>query len=137
MRHLCESSLGFVNWGDPAFAPIYRAAVTYAHLGEQLALSTGQADADAAWICGLLAPLGWFAVCAVAPGKATACLAEPNLSHDAVETQLRHWGADNAALARRLARRWKLPGWITAIVGHLGLPEVQAPPLVQNRLCFI
>jgi two-component system NtrC family sensor kinase len=126
VQHLHDSALGTIDWNDPALAPIYQVGLTYARIAQQLAMATGLADADAAWICGLLAPLGWFAVCAVAPAKATACLADKSLSHDTLETQLRHWGADHAALSRRLARRWKLPGWITAIVGHLGLPEAQA-----------
>jgi signal transduction histidine kinase len=124
--HLSEPAPGFVCWDDPELRPIYDAALTCARIAEQLALRTGQADADAAWVCGLLAPLGWFAVSAVAPAKAIACLTDPSLSHDPVETQLRHWGADHASLARRLARRWHLPDWITATVGHLALPEAQA-----------
>lgn len=126
LRYLNEAPSGFVAWDDPTRQPIYQAAVACARIAEQLALRTGQVDADTAWVAGLLAPLGWFAVTAVAPAKAVACLTDPGLSHDAVETQLRHWGIDNAALARRLARRWKLPDWVTALVGHLGLPEATA-----------
>jgi signal transduction histidine kinase len=126
LRHLSDPAPAFVAWDDPKLHPIYDAALTCAALAEQLALRKGLADADAAWACGLLAPLGWFAVSAVAPAKAAACLADPSLRHDPVETQLRHWGADHAALARRLARRWHLPDWLTATVGHLGLPEPRA-----------
>jgi signal transduction histidine kinase len=125
-RHLVEAERGFVDWADAVLAPIYQAALTYAHLAEHLAVHSGQANAESAWICGLLAPLGWFAVCAVSPARATACLADPSLTHDPIETQLRHWGADCSAIARRLARRWNLPGWVAAIAGHLPLPESQA-----------
>lgn len=109
VQYLDASTVGSVNWNDPALAPIYQAGLTYVRIAEQLAVSTGQADADAAWICGLLAPLGWFAVCAVAPANAAACLAAMSRSHDAMESQLRHWGADNAAIARRLARHGSCP----------------------------
>jgi signal transduction histidine kinase len=126
LQHLDAAPVATINWSDPALASIYQAAWTYARLAEQLAFATDQADADTAWVCGLLAPLGWFAICAVAPGRAVACLAEIKCTHDALESQLRYWGADNAAIARRLARRWQLPGWITATVGHLALPEAQA-----------
>jgi two-component system, NtrC family, sensor kinase len=126
LQHLKGIASAFVDWNDPALHPIYHAALTCARLAETLALRTGQVDADEAWSCGLLAPLGWFAVSAVAPAKAVACLTDPSLSHDTIETQLRHWGADHTAIARRLARRWNLPDWITALVGHLRLPEAQA-----------
>jgi two-component system NtrC family sensor kinase len=126
LEHLNESNAGFVDWNQPAFHPIYQAALTYARIAEKLALRSGQMDADEAWVCGLLAPLGWFAVSAAAPSKAVACLSDPGLANDTVETQLRHWSADHAAIARRLARRWNLPDWITALVGHLGLPAAQA-----------
>ena len=38
------------------------------------------------------------------------------------ETQRACWGLDQTAIARRLARRWQLPSWLTAVVGHLSLP---------------
>jgi signal transduction histidine kinase len=126
LRHLLNPPHGFVNWDDPELRPIHDAALTCARIAERLALRSGQADTDAAWVCGLLAPLGWFAVSAVAPAKAAACLGDPTLDHDPLETQLRHWGADQASIARRLARRWNLPDWVTAVVGHLALPEAQA-----------
>jgi two-component system, NtrC family, sensor kinase len=126
LRYLAEAPSGFVAWDDPSRRPIYQAAVACARIAEQLALHTGHVDTDRAWIAGLLAPLGWFVVTAVAPAKAVSCLADSGLSRDAIETQLRHWGIDNAALARRVARRWKLPDWLTALVGHLGLPEATA-----------
>ena len=136
LTHLQETPCGFVDWPDPPLQSIYQAALSYARIAEQLALHTGQADPDEAWTCGLLAPLGWFAVSAIAPAKAIACLGDPSLSHDPVETQLRHWGADQAALARRLARRWSLPDWITATVGHLNLPEAQARPFGAEPALF-
>ena len=126
LEHLTNSSDSFVAWDDPAPRPIYHAALTCARIAEQLAVRTGHADADEAWVGGMLAPLGWLAVYTVAPAKAAACLSDPGLVHDAVETQFRHWGSDHASLSRRLARRWQLPDWLTVLVGHLGLPEAQA-----------
>jgi signal transduction histidine kinase len=126
LSHLTEPGAGFIDWNNPALSPVYQAALTFARIAEQLAVRSGQVDRDRAWVGGLLAPLGWFAVCAAAPARGAACLTDPSLRSDPLETQLRHWGADHAALARRLARRWDLPDWVTALVGHLGLPEAQA-----------
>src|SRR5262249_19361733 len=86
----------------------------------------GCCEAERAWVAGLLAPLGWLALCAVAPAAVEACLADYARDGDADQAQRVHWGRDHAALARRLARRWALPDWLAATVGHLGLPARQA-----------
>ena len=66
-------------------------------------------DPDEAWACGLLAPLGWLGVCAADPAAAAACLADAEFARNPSQTQRRRWGLDQSALARRLARRWRLP----------------------------
>src|SRR5262249_46221590 len=102
--------------------PIYHACLLYARLAERVAELTGRSDPDNAWVAGLLAPLGWLAVCAAHRDSAAACLADPALAHNAVATQERYWGHDQAAIARRLLRRWRLPRWVSIVVGDLGLP---------------
>src|SRR5438105_4767739 len=79
-------------------------------------------DPDQAWVAGFLAPLGWLAICAVNPAEAAACLADPAFRQDPVGTQQKRWGYDQAAIARRLARRWRLPDGLAVVIGHLGLP---------------
>jgi signal transduction histidine kinase len=111
-----------VNWGSEAVRPIYAAAVDYARLAARLAEATGQCHPALAWVSGLLAPLGWLAVCAIDPGAASACITSPDHVRRPGDVERRLWGLDGAALARRLARRWQLPDWLTATVGHLGLP---------------
>ena len=37
-------------------------------------------DPEEAWVCGLLAPLGWLAVCAADAATVAACLAEPDFA---------------------------------------------------------
>src|SRR5262249_45479935 len=64
----------FVDWNWPAIQPVYHSAVGYARLARRLAESTGRCDPDDAWVTALLAPLGWFAVCATDPEQAGACL---------------------------------------------------------------
>src|SRR5207249_402131 len=62
LARLSEPDCGFVNWNDADIRPVYQAALIYARIAEQLAIRTGLVDADVAWVGGLLAPLGWFAV---------------------------------------------------------------------------
>ena len=77
--HLLDHADGFVDWNHPAVQPIYDACLTFAGLAQRLAERTGQCDPEAAWTCGLLAPLGWLAMCAVDPEAVAACLADPAL----------------------------------------------------------
>jgi signal transduction histidine kinase len=119
---LLDQPDGFVDWNRSAVQPIYDACLTFARLAQRLAERSGQCDPEAAWTCGLLAPLGWLAMCAVDAEAVSACLADPALRCDPAETQRRHWGIDQAAIARRLARRWRLPAWATAAAEHLHLP---------------
>ncbi len=106
LRHLDGSCA--VDWRESSRAPIYEASLAYAATAERLAEQTGRVDADSAWAAGLLAPLGWLAMAVGAPERAAL---------------------DHAAVARRLARRWRLPLWLTAIVGHLALPVENAQKL--------
>jgi signal transduction histidine kinase len=127
-------SLGFVDWQCSAVRPVYRASLTLAHLARQIALRSGRAHPEQAWVCGLLAPLGWLAVCAVDPSAVAACLADESLAHDPAGTQQRHWGLDQAGLARRMARRWGLPDWLAGVLANLGLPVEQAQRLGADPL---
>jgi signal transduction histidine kinase len=95
---------GWVAWDRPEVRPLYQAALAYARLACQLAEETDRCAPDNAWVAGLLASLGSLALSAVA-GKAPPATA-----------------ADPVAVARRLARRWRLPPWLAAVVGHLALP---------------
>jgi len=113
---------GFVDWRQSQLQPIYRAALTSATVATRLAEKTGRAAPAVAWTAGLLAPLGTLAVCAVDGAAVVACLADPVHAEHPAATQRRWWGMDQAAIARRLARRWRLPAWLGTIVGHLALP---------------
>lgn len=133
---LLECTEGFVDWNCTAVQPIYDACLLYARLAQRLAERTGQCDPEAAWTCGMLAPLGWLAMCAVDAEAVTACLADPALRIDPAETQRRHWGIDQAAIARRLARRWRLPAWATAAAEHLHLPAELAQSFRADPVLF-
>ncbi len=134
--HLLDRTDGFVDWNRAAVQPIYDACLTFAQLARHLAERTGQCDPEAAWTCGLLAPLGWLAMCAVDAESVSACLADPALRSDPAETQRRHWGIDQAAIARRLARRWRLPAWATAAAEHLHLPSELAQTFRADPVLF-
>jgi signal transduction histidine kinase len=129
LRHLEGAWAGFVDWNDPAIHLVYRNGLSLARLAFYLARRTGRCDPDQAWVCGLLAPLGWYAVCALAPSQVAGCLADPAFHHAPRATQRERWGLDHAAIGRRLARRWRLPSWLTAVVGHLELPPEVAADL--------
>jgi signal transduction histidine kinase len=88
-----------VDWSRPPAQPFYLAALGFARAARRAAEITGITCPETAWIAGLLAPLGWLARCAV-----------PDLPESP------------PALARRLARCWRLPPWLAAVTGHLGLP---------------
>jgi two-component system, NtrC family, sensor kinase len=111
-----------VDWDDPTVRPIYQTALSLATLARDYALKTVGCDPDEAWACGLLAPLGWLGVSAAAPASVAACLTDPEFAGRPARTQRRHWGLDQSALGRRLARRWRLPQWLRNVIGCLHLP---------------
>jgi signal transduction histidine kinase len=113
---------GFLDNEQSALQAIHRAGLRYAHVAHRLAERSGRCDPDTAWSAGLLAPLGWWAVCAVDPARAAACLADLDHATRPAATESKHWSLNQAAIARRLARRWGLPCWLAAVAGHLGLP---------------
>jgi two-component system, NtrC family, sensor kinase len=122
--HLAEQCLSgggnaFVDWHQPALAPIYRAALSYAGAAQALAQASDRSDPEHAWVGGLLAPLGWLAA-AIDVERAAPCLTSTSESTRKLQQEI--WGLDQSAIARRLALRWRLPAWLTAIVGHLGMP---------------
>jgi signal transduction histidine kinase len=129
LRFIDQPDVGWVDWQKPELRPIFETCTRYAHVAMRLAETTGRCDPDNAWVAGLLAPLGWLAACAIDGEKSSACLVDPALSEEPGWTQRRHWGFDQSSIARRLARRWQLPAWLAAVVGHLGLPVETAQTL--------
>jgi signal transduction histidine kinase len=108
---------------------VLRTAARYAQAAEKLATRTGVVDVDCAWICGMLAPLGWLAMIAVSQGKVEACFGDSEFIEQPAEYQRSLWALDQDALARRLLRRWGVPKWVSSIVGHLSLSKEVAENL--------
>jgi two-component system, NtrC family, sensor kinase len=135
-RLLDSSGPGFVDWGLSPAKSVYQSSILYAEAAQWLAERSGRADPDNAWVAGLLAPLGWLAACAIDLDAVGRCLEDPKLAVGAHAAQQRFWGLDHAAISRRLSRRWRLPGWVAAVVGHLDLPVQTAQMLGADPEIF-
>ncbi|MBI3408275.1 MAG: hypothetical protein HY040_07950 [Planctomycetes bacterium] len=153
---LVARKAGFVDWAEPFPSEIYHAAVRQALLAHALAQRTKRCDPELAWVGGLLAPLGWLAVAAVAKhsgpsfarefeGEAPVASAHvasapvasaPVASAPVASTHVASWGIDHASLTRRLCRTWQLPGWLSAILGNLGLHAAVAEKLGADSVLF-
>jgi two-component system NtrC family sensor kinase len=107
----------FVDWNRPGCDEVLRVGAEQALLAEVLALRAG-CDAERAFVAGLLAPLGWLALAATAPAHLPDVVKQACAG---AAWQQREWGLDHTALTRRLARLWRLPAWLGAILGNLGL----------------
>jgi signal transduction histidine kinase len=104
LRRLAAAPCGFIDWTGPA----YRASLAIARRAKTLAQRSGRVHPEAAWVAGLLAPLGSLAISGVAPSR----------------------------LTRRLARAWQLPDWLARIVGLLEFPLEQARRLGADPALF-
>jgi signal transduction histidine kinase len=126
---LGQEPCGILDRTNPSVQPVLATAQDCAAIAHDLATRSRQADPQAAWVAGLLAPVGWLAIAAVRPDALSECLADDALAREPNAVQRRHWGMTAAQIARRLARRWELPPWLTAIVGHLDVPVTLAAAL--------
>ena len=118
-----------VDWNAPVVRPVYEAAVALAALarearrpGRPTAIRTrrGRAACWRRWA-------GSASALRTPPPRPPAWPTRNSLRNPS-QTQRRRWGMDQAALARRLGRRWRLPDWLTAVVGCLRLPPELARP---------
>jgi signal transduction histidine kinase len=136
VRILERREAGFVNWNQPGLRPIYQAGVMLARHAEFIARQTEGCHPESAWVAGLLAPFGWYAVCAVDPEKAVECLQNRDFPGDPAGVQKSIWGLDYSAIARRLSRRWRMPLWLAVMCGHLELPVQAAEKLGADPVLF-
>jgi two-component system, NtrC family, sensor kinase len=137
LRGLREhSSTGWIDWHGEGSDDVYRVSLACAVAAGRVAEVAGLCDVATAWVAGLLAPLGWQGLCAVSPDAVRACLDDPDHAGAPSATQIRHWGYDQAALARRLVRTWNLPIWLGALIGSLGLPGEVARSLGADEHLF-
>lgn len=120
LQNQSQFHLGFVDWNQPGPVGVHRICMRQAILASQLAAKLNL-DEQRAWIAGFLAPLGWLALAAIEPQHLASYLEPHQNKIESATWQRQTWGYDHTALARRLARCWRLPAWLTSIVGNLGL----------------
>jgi signal transduction histidine kinase len=137
LAQLRRPRAGVLDHPHPAGQTVLAAARQYARAARLLAERTGAVDPGRAWAAGLLAPLGWLAMAATDPAAVAACRSDSLFASDPAAVQRRLWGATASSVARRLARRWDLPAWLAAVVGHLELPAGTAPADDQDVPVFI
>jgi signal transduction histidine kinase len=109
---------GWVDWQDPFARTVLGRALSQATLAERLALTTEVSPAQA-WTAALLSPLSWFALAGQGSGSELALPA-----------------SEHTALTRRLCRNWRLPAWLSAVIGHLNLPVALAVTLGATPRLF-
>jgi two-component system NtrC family sensor kinase len=124
------------DWSNPELEPIYQAAIRHALLAERWARKLGQCDPEAAWLGAWTAALGWLAVAVADPGAAAECWRHPVYTSVFAELQRRLWGLDAGSLARRLARRWGFPPWLSVLAGSLHCPAELACRLGADEGVF-
>lgn len=125
-----DSPVGcFADWDSGGRAPVYRASLKFGRFARAVAERCGRCDPDSAWAAGLLAPLGWLAVALINADSANACLSDPENATNGAGVQHQRWGLDQASITRRLCRRWNLPRWLAAVIGHLDLVAESAAAL--------
>jgi signal transduction histidine kinase len=109
----------FIDNRHEACRRISQTALRYARTAGKLAERARGVDPISAWVCGMLAPLGWMALAAIDPSKAQSCIDDTEFADQPNEVQRSHWSLDQDAVARRLLRRWGVPRWVSALVGRL------------------
>ncbi len=121
---------------------VQRICAQQALLAQALAARVG-CDADRAFVSALLAPLGWLALTAAHGKRLPEFVSQANqgaaLGRSAGQAsawQQREWGLDHTAITRRLARLWRLPAWLTAVLGNLGLHVSIVERLGADALLF-
>jgi signal transduction histidine kinase len=129
-QFLATTRAGWVRPDHPAVRRADDLGSRAATFARRLADRTGRTNPDAAAAAARLAPLGWYAVAAVAPAAAAAALDHP------ADVQARKWGLDHAAVVRRLVGRWRFPGWAGTTLGALGLPWPVVRPAVADPALF-
>ena len=107
----------FVDWSQPGAEYVQRVCAQQGLMAQTLAAKAG-CSPERAFVGGLLAPLGWLAIGATQPERLPEFVRQARLGS---AWQQGDWGLDHTAIARRLARLWRLPAWLAAVLGNLGL----------------
>lgn len=136
LNRLSMPACGWADWTQGPARMVLGCSLVCARLNRFLARHAGPCAPEQAWVCGLLAPLGWLSLCAVDLSAVESVMASGGSYQDYQERQEAGWGMRHGALARRLARGWGLPEWLVSLVGHLDLPEPVARGLGAESSLF-
>jgi two-component system, NtrC family, sensor kinase len=126
----------FIDTRDRAAQRVLRTSWRYAWTATKLAERASGVDPVCAWVCGMLAPLGWMALAAADPSKVEACLEDADFIGQATLVQRSLWLLDQDAIARRLLRRWNVPTWVSDVVGRLATGKEIVQGLVSDLKLF-
>jgi len=121
LQLLANSATPPIDWRRPEAARVAAIAQRQAWLAAELAARIPGYCPERAWMGGLLAPLGWLALAALDSPHGASAFSPEEMHQDTARWQRERWGMDHVAIARRLARLWRLPTWLSALLGHLGL----------------
>jgi signal transduction histidine kinase len=119
-------------WQSFAWQRLWQWSSQAAQLAEQIAGRCRLVAAERAYWAALLAPLGWYAVAVVNQHSVGDILWDPQALTAPRKRQRRTWGMDHAAIARRLAVRWRLPGWLAELCGTLHLSWSTVTKLIHE-----
>lgn len=126
---LLKEPSGWVDWSAPSVSRLYKLCLHQALLAHGLAHSLPGCDPEKAWTASLLSPLGWLAACAIAPDQVGERL---NAAGRVLPLDV----LDPDTLGRRLARLWRLPGWLTSVISYQGMNVGTAQRLGADPLLF-
>jgi two-component system NtrC family sensor kinase len=133
---LASTSAGVLPESCYVLGLVRRVALRAAEIAVGLAEETRLVPPEPAGRLARLAPLGWYAAAAIDPFDAADPLSDPRFASHALEVQAHVWGLDHAAIARRLAVRWRLPRWVGDTIANLTLPLRLAADLAPHRELF-
>src|SRR5262245_19888538 len=63
LEHLGGGAIPFVDWNESGPDIVYHNCLKIAATAQALAIKVQRCDPERAWLTGLLAPLGWLALC--------------------------------------------------------------------------
>ncbi len=135
LRREADFARGFINWSVSSNQGVYRLCYRQAVLAEQLAVNAG-VDERLAWTSAFLAPLGWLGMSATLSGLAGDGINSSDRDNESPRWRRERWGTDHDTIARRLARSWRFPVWLSTLVGNLALHVDVAERLGADKRLF-